>query len=167
MRLDSSADCVLTEIKALDWRDVDLAGGFIHVGAKVSKTRSRRWCRFSTTLRLVAADCEAIRTDRWPNLRKRHEAARLRAGIKEWPDNCMRHSFVSYRLAATGNAAQTALESGHDQAVLFAHYRELVRPKDAEMFFSIRPAPQDAAEKIVSISADRQSMPGRSELAKT
>jgi hypothetical protein len=46
--------------------------------------------------------------------------------------------FVSYRLASTHNAPQTALESGHDQAILFAHYRELVRPKDAERFFSIR-----------------------------
>ena len=65
----------------------------------------------------------------------------------------MRHSFVSYRLAATQSAAQTALESGHDQAVLLAHYRELVRPKDAERFFSITPFGKDAGEKIVSISA--------------
>ena len=86
-------------------------------------------------------------------LRYRHEAARERAGIKEWPENCMRHSFVSYRLAATQNAPQTALESGHDQAVLFKHYRELVRPKDAEKFFSIRPAEKEAGEKIVSMSA--------------
>ncbi len=62
-----------------------------------------------------------------------------RAGIIDWSDNAMRHSFVSYRLAATENAAQTALESGHDQAVLFAHYRELVRPKEAERFWSIKP----------------------------
>ena len=46
--------------------------------------------------------------------------------------------FVSYRLASTQNAPKTALESGRDQAILFAHYRELVRPKDAERFFSIR-----------------------------
>jgi hypothetical protein len=52
----------------------------------------------------------------------------------------MRHSFVSYRLAAAGNAAQTALESGHDQAVLFAHHRELVRPKEAARFWEIRPS---------------------------
>jgi hypothetical protein len=45
--------------------------------------------------------------------------------------------FVSNRLASTQNAPETALESGHDQAILFAHYRELVRPKDAERFFSI------------------------------
>ncbi len=52
--------------------------------------------------------------------------------------NALRHSFVSCRLATTGNAAQTALESGHDQAVLFAHYRELVRPKEAERSWNIR-----------------------------
>jgi hypothetical protein len=52
----------------------------------------------------------------------------------------MRHSFVSYRLADTGNAAQTALESGHDQAVLFRHYRELVKPKDAKRFWATKPS---------------------------
>jgi hypothetical protein len=97
---------------------------------------------------------------------KRHENA-LRIGTfwhqiggrvifssaRGWPENCMRHSFVSYRLAATQNAPQTALESGHDQAVLFKHYRELVRPKDAERFFSIRPPEKDVEEKIASISA--------------
>jgi integrase len=144
----------VAEIKTLGWSDIDLAGGFIHVGAKVSKTRSRRLVPILDNLK---AWLEPIAKTSGPivgpNLRKRHEAARLRAGIKEWPDNCMRHSFVSYRLAATGNAPQTALESGHDQAVLFKHYRELVRPKDAEQFFSIRPAEKDTEEKIVSISA--------------
>jgi hypothetical protein len=85
-------------------------------------------------------------------LRYRHEAARERAGIKDWPPNGMRHSFVSYRLTATGNAAQTALESGHDQNVLFRHYRQVVRPTDAERFFAIRPATEAAGEKIVPLA---------------
>ena len=144
----------VAEIKALDWKDVDLAGGFIHVGAKISKTRARRLVPILENLR---AWLQPITKQSGPvvekELRYRHEAARERAGIKGWPENCMRHSFVSYRLAATQNAPQTALESGHDQAVLFKHYRELVRPKDAERFFSIRPAAREVAEKIVSISA--------------
>ena len=143
----------VVETKALDWRDVDLVGGFIHVGARISKTRSRRLVPTLDCLRLWL---QPIAKTSGPiigvNLRKRHEAARERAGINGWPENCMRHSFVSYRLAATGNAAQTALESGHDQAVLFKHYREIVRPKEAERFFSIRPA-SEAAEKIVPIAA--------------
>jgi hypothetical protein len=44
------------------------------------------------------------------------------------------------QIAATGNAAQTALKCGHDQAILFAHYRELVRPKEAARFWEIRPS---------------------------
>ena len=55
----------------------------------------------------------------------------------------MRHSFVSYRLAT-----QNALESGDDQAVSFAHYQELVKPKDAERYFNIRPAGGEAERKV-------------------
>jgi integrase len=143
----------VAEIKALDWRDVDLAGGFIHVGAKISKTRARRLVPILENLQAwlqPIAKASGLVVER--ELRYRHEAARERAGIKEWQENCMRHSFVSYRLAATQNAPQTALESGHDQAVLFKHYRELVRPKDAERFFSTRPVVQKAQEKIIAIS---------------
>jgi integrase len=143
----------VSEIKALDWRDVDLAGGFIHVGAKISKTRSRRLVPILDNLR---AWLQPVAKTSGPvverGTRKRHEAARERAGIKEWPDNAMRHSFVSYRLAATGNAAQTALESGHDQAVLFQHYRELVKPKDAARYWQIMPS-AEAGEKIVALTA--------------
>ena len=145
----------VTEIKALDWRDVDFVGGFVHVGARISKTRSRRLVpileNLRTWLQPIATPSGPVLLN--PDTRYRHEDARRRAGITEWPNNAMRHSFVSYRLAATQNAPQTALESGHDQAVLFKHYRELVRPKDAERFFSIRPAAREVAEKIVSISA--------------
>lgn len=141
----------VAEIKALDWRDVDLVGGFIHVGAKISKTRSRRLVpildNMKAWLQPIAKPAGLI-VER--ELRYRHETARERAGIEEWPENCMRHSFVSYRLAATGNAAQVALESGHDQAILFRHYRELVKPKDAERFFSITPS--ESREKIVAIA---------------
>ena len=142
----------VSEIKALDWRDVDLAGGFIHVGAKISKTRSRRLVPILNNLR---AWLQPVAKTQGPiverGLRKRHESARRRAGIQQWPENCLRHSFVSYRLAATGNAAQTAFESGHDQAILFGHYREIVRPKDAERYFSIKPD-SETATKILAIA---------------
>jgi hypothetical protein len=47
-------------------------------------------------------------------------------------------------------AASTALELGHhDSRVTFAHYRELVKPKDAERYWNITPA---ATEKIVSLA---------------
>jgi hypothetical protein len=53
--------------------------------------------------------------------------------------NGLRHSFCSYRLAQTNNAAQVALEAGNSPTMIFRHYRELVTPAQAEAWFSIRP----------------------------
>jgi site-specific recombinase XerC len=56
-----------------------------------------------------------------------------------WPHNVTRHSFVSYHLAKFQSAAKTALEAGHTEQMLFAHYREIVTPEAAENFFGIVP----------------------------
>jgi hypothetical protein len=56
-----------------------------------------------------------------------------------WPHNVTRHSFVSYHLAAFENAAKTALEAGHSETMLFAHYRELVTLHEAEQFWALTP----------------------------
>ena len=140
----------VSEIKRLDWSDVDLAGGYVHVSAKKSKTRSRRIVPILDALRAwIAPVAKTSGPIIQPNFRRRSTAVREAAGIKKWPDNGMRHSFVSYRLADTGNAAQTALESGHGQAILFSNYREIVKPKDAKRYFSIRPV---GKRKIIPIS---------------
>lgn len=143
------------EIERLDWREVDLQRGFIHVAAKKSKTRSRRLVPIQPNL---AAWLTPVHKTRGPilepNFKRRHLATRNKAGFKPetpeqrsknikltpWPDNGMRHSFVSYRLADTNDAAKTAFESGHSQTILFRNYRELVRPEEAKAYFSIVPS---------------------------
>lgn len=50
-----------------------------------------------------------------------------------------RHSWCSYRLALTENAARTAMEAGHSEAMLLRCYRELVRREVAEEFFGSVP----------------------------
>lgn len=140
----------VAEIMALDWREIDFEAGLIHVSAENSKTRSRRLVPIQDNLKAwlqpIAKAAGKVVTR---GIRKPQEAARLAAGITPWPENCMRHSFVSYRLANTGNAAQTALESGHDQSVLFRHYRELVKPADAARYFEITP---QTPGNVISIS---------------
>ena len=72
---------------------------------------------------------------------------RISAGITECPENGLRHSFGSYHLAKHGNANALALEMGHTTTKeIFAHYRELVRPEDAERYWNIRP--QSAANVV-------------------
>jgi hypothetical protein len=56
-----------------------------------------------------------------------------------WLSNVTRHSFVSYHLARFQNVGKTALEAGHSEAMLFRHYREIVTPESAEVYFSIFP----------------------------
>ena len=65
--------------------------------------------------------------------------AREAAGIKKWPADGLRHSWVTYRFALTGDAARTAGEAGHDQAVLHRHYRALATKTVAERWFAIIP----------------------------
>ena len=57
--------------------------------------------------------------------------------IGRWPNNALRHSFVSYRVAQSQNVAQTALEAGNSPAMIFENYRELVTKEEAARWFSI------------------------------
>jgi hypothetical protein len=70
------------------------------------------------------------------------DAARVAAGIDEWPDNALRHSFASYHVAHFKDAKSLALEMGHiDSGMLFNNYRALVKPAEAERYWEIRPTP--------------------------
>jgi integrase len=74
------------------------------------------------------------------------------SGLTDWPTNRLRHSFCSYRLAATNNAHLVASELGHTTSQLVhQHYRELVTPEEAKRYWQIEPAAQ--TEKIVAFSA--------------
>ena len=68
-----------------------------------------------------------------------------------WSQDAHRHSFISYRRPAHRRCADGACcgHFGND------HQKALqTPPEDANAFFSLRRADKDAAEKIVSISAN-------------
>ena len=80
------------------------------------------------------------------------EATRVAAKIHHWPSNALRHSFASYHLAHFNDAAALALQLGHtDAGLVFQHYRQIVKPKDAEKYWNLSPT-ADASSKVVSIS---------------
>jgi hypothetical protein len=60
------------------------------------------------------------------------EKSRLRA---ESPQNALRHSFASYHYARHRNENETAALMGNSQQMVFAHYRELVRPAEGGSLF--------------------------------
>jgi integrase len=108
--------------------------GYIEVPALKAKTRRRRLVKIQPNLRAwleLGGELRAMRPER---IREVSDAS----GV-EWKKNVTRHSFVSYHLARWQNAGKTALEAGHSEAMLFAHYRELVTEEAAEAFWSILP----------------------------
>jgi integrase len=64
----------------------------------------------------------------------------------------LRHSFASYRYAATQDAPLTAHDLGHSGTqLLYQHYRELVTPEEAERYWKLEPASDTA--NVVAFSA--------------
>jgi integrase len=130
------------EIERLEWCDVDLAGGFVHVSAGQAKTRSRRLVPVLPNLAQWLAPYSRQKGKVWKGPAKGLQEARaetVRAAGTPWKHNALRHSFISYRLAEIQNAGQVALEAGNSPAMVFRHYRELVKPEAARAWFAVAP----------------------------
>ena len=130
------------EIERLDWKAIDVAGGYIHVAADKAKTAQRRLVPIVPNLAQWLAPYTKRRGKVWKgNVYELQEAraATVKAAGVPWKPNALRHSFCSYRLADIQNAAQVALEAGNSPTMVFRHYRELVKPAAAKTYFAIAP----------------------------
>jgi integrase len=140
------------EIQRLDWSEIDLARGHIEVKAAKAKSARRRiiptqpnltaWLRpyAGLTGRVVPAGA-----------RRKLDRVREEAGLVRWPQNGLRHSFASYRLAAIHDPPRVSTELGHTSPqMLYSTYRELVLPEEAERYWKISPAVE--AGKVVAFA---------------
>ena len=66
----------------------------------------------------------------------------------KWKQNALRHSYASYRLAMTNDAAAVALELGNSPEKLFKNYRKVVTRSQAVAWFNVMP---EVASNIVPI----------------
>jgi integrase len=140
------------EIERLDWSEIDFESNLIEVTARKAKTGARRFVTIQPNLRewLLPYRKHTGPVVDHSTFQTAFDRVRAAAGIK-WQNNALRHSFASYHLAHFKNAAMTALELGHTNAsITFRHYRELVKPKDAERYWDIRPT---MTEKVVQLLA--------------
>jgi integrase len=141
------------EIKRVHWSEIDLRRGYVEVKASKAKTARRRLVQVQPNLAQWLAPYAGLSGPVVPvNARKKLEAVRQLAGIQHWSKNGLRHSFASYRYAATNDAALVASELGHTTtAMLFNTYRELVSPEEAQRYWQIAPAAEMG--KVVAFSA--------------
>jgi integrase len=127
------------ELQRLDWNEIDLERGYITVDANKAKTRQRRLVPISDNLKLWLTPHKKSAGPVCLHQRPQQSAARLCEGFA-WQENGLRHSFISYRLAVLHDTARVALEAGNSPEVIFGHYRELVTPEAAKVWFQVAPS---------------------------
>ena len=138
------------EMIRLEWYDINFSRAYIQVGKAKSKTASRRLVPIQPNLMEWLAP---YRGKAGPVFSSEHAAIRsidkAKQIIGHWPANALRHSFATYRLAQTHDAARVALELGNSPGVLFRNYRELADERDAAAWFNI--IPQQVGKKIIHL----------------
>jgi integrase len=143
----------MSEIKQLDWRNIDFEHRVIDVDESIAKTRQQRNVDMSDSLiawlvPYIRAEGSIIPT----GFRQKMEQLRELAGIKKWPNNGLRHSFGSYHVAFFQNPNMTALQMGHATTdMLFKYYRNYRIPKkDMQRYWQLVPTPD--GKQIVTFS---------------
>lgn len=142
-----------SEICSLDWDEIDLTARHIEVKGTKAKTRQRRLVSISNNLFEWLKPCEQKAGPVAPNVdvfgEKLKHLVRGRPKtdddpgrppiVPEWPHNALRHSFGSYFFAKTKNENLTAANMGNSPAMVFKHYRALVKDKDVAAYWGIKP----------------------------
>lgn len=138
LALGAFAGLRTAETARLDWADVKLERGFVEVRASAAKTASRRLVPVTPALQSWLAPIRRESGPVLPYANIGHQVGQLTRDAKvAWKVNALRHSFISYRVAEIQDVPKVALEAGNSPQMIFAHYRELVTPKEAQAWFGV------------------------------
>lgn len=139
------------ELARLTWQDIDFEQNLIEVGVRQSKTAQRRHIPMQANLAawlgpyvdkqgpICAENNIQIAIRKIIEPPEESSAGDSKPGVK-WKHNALRHSYGSYRLPILKNVNELALEMGNSPAMIFRHYRELVKPSEAAKFWAIMPS---------------------------
>ena len=130
------------EVARLEWKDIKWDRGHIELAGSKAKTAARRLVPLSDNLKAWLAPWRGETgpiltiTDASGALGDTAVKAKIPGG---WRQNALRHSYISYRVALTGDVARTSLEAGNSPKMIFRHYREIVDDEAAKAWWSINP----------------------------
>lgn len=130
------------ELMRLDWSEINLKEGHIEVTAEKAKTSQRRIVpiqdNLSKWLRPHVLPAGKVFIGHGSRFLGKVTKISRACGF-EWPQNALRHSFASYRLATCKSAPEVALEMGNTPRMVFQHYHEIVTAGEAKKWWSIVP----------------------------
>lgn len=137
------------EVHGPDWKDILVERGFVRVTAAKPNTPAHRlvplceaakqWLKKFQQLP-AGPVCTSLAIDRIRDI--------CRTAGLDLADNGLRHSFITYRVAETGNVAATSIEAGNSAAIIFRHYRELATKDEASDWFGLSPVKVESGAKV-------------------
>jgi integrase len=127
------------ELHGQDWRDIDLARGFLRVTKVKPRTPARRQVPILPALaawlrphaRRSGPICDNLALDRIRDI--------CRTAGLALADNGFRHTWISARVQTTGDKARTALEAGTSVKMIDRHYLEVMTPAEAAAILAFQP----------------------------
>ena len=136
----------------LDWKDVDLRARQVFVSPDLDKNRHGRYVEIPTNavtwLDQVKSISGAVMPENW---RERRQALEKRADVT-LPQNVLRHSFCSYRIALDQDYSKAAATVGNSPAMLRKHYVRVMPKKLGQTFFKIIPRKMPTKENIIRMN---------------
>jgi integrase len=147
------------EITRLEWQDIDLEEGFIEIKAHKAKTDTRRIVPLKENLKafLLPLAKKNGKVVSFVNTTKQLLKTAANTGDKakeikplEWKHNALRHTYISTRIAESGDVPRVADEAGNSPQVIRTNYLKRIRPAAAAEWFAIMP--ETAGEKIIQLA---------------
>ena len=157
------------ELGRLKWENIDWVGGNIRLDRDITKTNQSRLAPLMPNLAQWLAPYKEMKGNILISMQTRYPTNMISPWLasqdnpklpSKWIDNGMRHTFASYHLAYTQNAAQTALACGHSPGILLGTYKtitvngESLNTEVAKKYFEIRPK---VVDNVISISSHGKS----------
>jgi integrase len=128
------------ELHAQKWDQIDLKRRLLTVSKAKRNTPSMRIVHLCPAAVEWLLGCNRIGELVSPAWGLDRVRAYVRGAKIPSPSNAFRHSFITYRVAATGNVDETSLEAGNSRDEVFRSYRELVSKEEGEDWFSLAPS---------------------------
>ncbi|MDC0325648.1 tyrosine-type recombinase/integrase [bacterium] len=135
------------ELERLTWDHVKLSRRVIHVSGDIAKVRKLRTVEVSEN----AVQWLDVKKPIFPaNWRRLFDSVRKSARMhKNWIQDGIRHTAISYHFAKHHNEGMTASWAGNSPDIVHREYKGLVDPEDVETFWNITPCA--SSSKIVSV----------------
>jgi integrase len=139
------------EIARLEWQDIDLEEGFIEVKAENAKTDTRRIVPLKPNLKAFlkklakkSGKVVSVVNTTKQLLKTASDTADAENEIEalEWKHNALRHTYISARVAESGDVPRVADEAGNSPQVIRTNYLKRMRPAAATEWFAIEPQPK-------------------------